>query len=722
MSPEQASGKPVDKRADVWSFGVVLLEMLTGQRLFDGETISHTLADVLRGPIDFNRLPAGTPRAIRDLLRRCLHRDVKKRLRDVGEARIAIEDALGGSALEDMSSAALPAPAAPQSVVSRALPWAVAAVLFVALGLALWAPWRLEKPVDRPLVRLDVDLGADAAFPSANNLAGTSIAISPDGTRLVYISGPPPRLFTRRLDQPKATELPGTQGAILPFFSPDGQWVGFGANGKVSKISVEGGAVLPLGEVGTFAGASWAEDGSIFVSDFGKGLLQFPAAGGAPKIVAPTVGEADLVVPQLLPGGKAIVSTACTLGGANNCNIEVLTLADSRRKILARGGQSPHYLASSTGAGHLLYLNKATLFAISFDPTTLETRGTAVPVLDDVGYATLTGGGLFDVSRTGTLIYRRWRSDVAAMTTVQWVSPSDESTGKKEPLRVTPGAYQTLRLSPDGKRIALEIREGANRDIWVYDPQRDAVTRLTFGSLNGSPVWSPDGQYVVFAKVNGGIFQARADGASPPQALTGSKTFQVPWSFTPDGKRLAYFESVGTPQIWTVPLEDQGGQLKAGTPEPFLKSNFNDQAPSFSPDGRWLAYQSNESGRTEVYVRAFPPPSSGQGGKWQVSNNGGGGPQWSRTGHELVYRSGNQLMTVSYAVNGTTFVADKPRVWIAALGGARVAIGEWDLAPDGKRVAAVIPEGTAQAPQQEHEIVMLLNFADELRRRVPVGK
>ena len=221
--------------------------------------------------------------------------------------------------------------------MARALPAlaAVLAVLVVALGLALWTPWRSEKPVDRPLVRLDVDLGADAAFPSAIPSMGSSIAISPDGTRLVYLSGTPPRLFTRRLDQPKATELPGTRGAVVPFFSPDGQWVGFGASGKVNKISVEGGAVVPLGEVGSFAGASWAEDGSIFVSDFGKGLLQFPAAGGAPTIVAPMVGETALVIPQLLPGGKAILSPACTLGGADNCNIEVLTLADGRRKILA---------------------------------------------------------------------------------------------------------------------------------------------------------------------------------------------------------------------------------------------------------------------------------------------------------------------------------------------------------------------------------------------------
>jgi serine/threonine-protein kinase len=722
MAPEQAKGRTVDRRADIWAFGVVLYEMLTSRRLFDAEDLSETLAAVLTRDVSMTTLPAAIPARLRALLRDCLIRDPRQRLRDIGDARIVLDKIIAGTS--DDAIAPLPVSATQSmSAAARALPWAVAATFAVVAGvvLMLWAPWRSEKPADRPLVRLDVDLGADVAFPSANTTAGSYIAISPDGTRLVYLSGTPPRLFTRRLDQSKATELPGTQLAVFPFFSPDGQWVGFAANGKVNKISVEGGAMVPLGEAG-HAGASWAEDGSIFVSEaFGKGLLQFPAAGGAPTIVAPLGnGEVALAVPQLLPGGKAILFAVDPgLGSSADAKtIEVLTLADGRRKVLARGGHSPHYLPSSNGTGHLVYTNRATLFAIPFDPATLETRGTAVPVLDDIASSALTGAGLFDVSRTGTLIYRRSSVGAAATATVQWVSSSDGATGKKELLRATTGAYLDLSLSPDGKRIALVITEGANRDVWVYDPQRDAITRLTFGGANGAPVWSPDGQYVVFAKLNEGIVQARADGASQPQALTGSQALQGPSSFTPDGRRLAYMEAVGVrPQIWTVPLEDQGGQLKVGKPEPFLKSNFSDWNPSFSPDGSWLAYHSNESGRIEVYVRAFPPPSSGQGGKWQISNNSGGDPRWSRGGHELVYRSGNQLMTVSYAANGTTFVAEKPRVWIAALGGT-----EWDLASDGKRVAVVIPEGSAQALQQEHVIVMLQNFSDELRRRVPLGK
>jgi serine/threonine protein kinase len=725
MAPEQARGKTVDRRADIWAFGAVLFEMLAGKRAFSGDDVQDTFVAIVRDEPDWSALPAATPAALRRLLTRCLKKDPKSRLRDIGEARILIEEIISGVAPDAESPKPESRSLRPVSGWRQMLPWAVTAAALAA-AVMLWAPWRSEKPVDRPLVRLDVDLGADVAFPPANNLAGRSIAISPDSTRLVYLSGTPTKLFIRRLDQPKSTELPGTGGAVLPFFSPDGQWVGFGANGKVNKISVEGGAVVPLAEVAGFAGTSWAEDGSIVVSEaLEKGLLLLSAAGGAPTIVAPLgKGEAALAGPQLLPGGKTLLFAGCGIGGADNCNIEVLTLPAGHRKILVRGGQSPRYLPSSNGIGHLLYLNKATLFAVPFDPNTLETRGTAAPVVDDVAYAPTTGEGLFDVSRSGTLIYRRSRGgDAAAMATLRWGSPSDGTAGKKELLRATPGAYQDPRLSPDGRRIAVAISDGANNDLWVYDPQRDAITRLTFGGDNRYPVWSPDGQNIVFAKLGLGVVQTRADGASQPQALTGSKTLQIPWSFTPDGKRLAYFEVLANPQIWTVPLDGQGGRLNAGTPERFLKSTANDSGPSFSPDGRWLAYHSNESGKGfEVYVRAFPPPSASSSsagqGKWQISNSGGSNPHWSRTGNELVYRAGNQLMMVSYAVNGNNFVADKPRVWIAALGGAGGT--DWDLAPDGRRVAVVIPEGAAEATQPEHEIVMLLNFADELRRRVPI--
>jgi serine/threonine-protein kinase len=301
------------------------------------------------------------------------------------------------------------------------------------------------------------------------------------------------------------------------------------------------------------------------------------------------------------------------------------------------------------------------------------------------------------------------------MATLQWI----DSTGRYEPLAAKPGAYLDVNLSPDGKRAALMVGEAASADLWVYDLQRDTMTRLTFGGSNRFPSWSPDGQFLVYAAAGKGIFQVRADGAAQPQILIAGKDIKIPGSFTPDGKRLAYHDfGAGKAQIWTVPLENRNGLLKAGEPEQFLKTSFTEQDPTFSPDGRWLAYRSTESGKTEVYVRAFPPPASGQGGKWQISNNGGGRPFWSRKGHELVYSSGSGFVTVRYTGSGDTFVADKPRVWIEKLG----KLLDGDMAPDGKRMLVLAPVESAETPKQDHEVVFVFNFFDELRRRVPAAK
>jgi serine/threonine protein kinase len=629
MSPEQAKGRPLDRRSDVWAFGLVFYEMLTGQRVFRGEDVSESLALVLTREPEWTLLPVETPPLIRRLLRRCLEKDRKRRLDSAADARLEIEEVLSATAVID-GTAAQPTPAR-RSAWSGALMWSWAAStlgLVVALGLAVWAPWRIDAPSDRRLIRLDVDLGADVSMPSAPT-GGSSIAISPDGTRLAYASGNPTRLFVRRLDQSTATELPGTQGATVPLFSPDGHWVGFVAGTKLNKVSVEGGAAVAIGDVAGshMAGAHWGEESGLLVSEAfaNRGLLRLPAGGGPTETIM-GLGPEELAfaVPRLLPGGKAILFATDTAMDVDTMTIEVLTLGDRKRKIVARGGQSPRFLPTSGASGYLVYTNRAALFAVPFDLETLETRGTAVRILDDVAYNSMNKGGQFDVSRTGTLVYRR--SSVEAQLTVQWVGP----TAKKEALRADPGSYGQPSLSPDGKRIALTISDGGNRDVWIFDPQRDAMTRLTFGGYNIEPKWSPDGQSLVFSTPGKGLFRVRTDGTSQPQALTRTKTFLRPWSFTPDGKRLAYLEtSVAQPQILTLPLVDEGGQWKGGTPEPFTRSTYAERLPSFSPDGRWLAYDSDESGRLEVYVRAFPPPASGQGGKWQISNSGGTGARWS---------------------------------------------------------------------------------------------
>jgi DNA-binding winged helix-turn-helix (wHTH) protein/predicted Ser/Thr protein kinase len=703
MSPEQARGKEVDKRSDIWAFGVVLYELLTGRRPFHGNDLQEMLASVVKDQPDLSAIPI----QVRPLLEKCLEKDPKKRLRDIGDAWQVGQ----GHAL-------------PPKAVHTKFGWVAAALLAAVAAISRWAPGRATQPLDRPLIRLDVDLGADVSLPPPAH-GGSNVAISPDGMRLAYASGMPPTLFTRRLDQPKATQLPGTEGASCVFFSFDGRWVGFVARDKLSKISVDGGAVVTLGDIraAEFRGASWGEDGSIVASEaFGKGLLRIPSGGGSSETVAALSGETALAFPQILPGGKAILFAAATAADVDRHTIEVLTLADHRRKILVRAGQSPRYLPTSSTVGHLVYVNKATLFVIPFDLKKLETRGEAVPILDDVAYNPVSGNGQFDVSLapsgSGTLVYRRSQGGVSGETgRLQWVGPS----GEKEPLGPKRGSHELRlsfsyycypELSPDGKEVAVDDRQ----DVWVYDQQSDAMSRLTSGGANVCPIWSPDGQYIVFSSEGKGMFQARADGAGQPQRLTQGTT-HVPYSFTADGKRLAYGDwGAGNSQIWTVPLEDQGGRLKAGKPEQFLKDSFADDHPSFSPDGRWLAYESNESEKIEVYIRPFPAPSAGQGGKWQVSTSGGVHPHWSRNGRDLLYQSGDKIMAASYTVKGETFVAGKPRVWIAKLGGTM-----WDLAADGKSVLVATPVESAEELKPEHQVVFLENFFDELRRRAPAG-
>jgi serine/threonine-protein kinase len=705
MSPEQARGKPVDKRADIWSWGVVLYELLTGVRMFQGEDAAETLAAVIHKQPDLEKAPPQT----RTLLRRCLEKDPKKRLRDISVAKELL----------------VPEETAPsRSRLGITSGWVVACGLLLISAALGWITWRATRPVQHSLVRLDVDLGSDISL-SPPTQSGSTVNISLDGARLVYsarIAGGNSRLFTRRLDQPRAVELPGTEGAQDAFFSPDGQWIGFVTGTGLNKISVQGGAIVPLAEAAGFAGATWGEDDNIILSEpFGRGLRRIPAAGGSETVLAGLGnGERGFGLPQILPGGKGVLFIK--IGGNPNSAIEVLTLPDHRRKnVIPQEGHSPHYLSVSARDGYLLFSNKATMYAVPFDLDKMEARGTPVPILDDIEYNQFSGTAQFALSATGTLIYRRaGTGGDPAMSTIQRV----DAAGTRQPLSAKPAAYSIIRFSPDGTRLAMSVIDTPGQDISVYDPQRDNTTRLTSGQENVSvPVWSrPDGKYIVFASTRGGLWWTRSDGAGQPQRLFESRAPQVPFSFTSDGKRLAYYELNPKPQIWTVQVQEDSAGLKAtGTPQQFLNDQFTDIAPVFSPDGRWLAYNSSASGNFEFYVRPFVPPASGQGGLSQVSNGGAGtnifGIAWSRTGNELYYQSGDQIMAVSYTVKGDAFVPERPRVWISKIGGF-----QWDLEPNGKRVAVVTPVVSTLAPTQEHTVVFLLNFLDYLKQQVPLNK
>jgi Tol biopolymer transport system component len=628
-------------------------------------------------------------------------------MRDAGDARIEIQEALAAP----RDSGATPVPLTSKS---KLLPWAVAATLAIIAAVALLGWWHSLRPAElKPLVRFDVDLGPDVSLGSP---MGADAILSPDGTRMVYVSQG--KLFTRKLDQPKATELGGTEAAHAPFFSPDGQWVAFFAGGKLKKISVEGGAPVVLCDARLGVGGSWGEDGNIIATlDIPAALSRIPSTGGTPTPATELAqGEIYQIWPQVLPGGNAVLFTSGILGNFSAANIQVISLKDRRRKMLLPTGMFGRYLATSNGAGHLVYINNGTLFAVAFDPNALEVRGTPVPVLEQVAYKLEGHFAQFDLSQTGTLLYRSSEGVGSGLVTVQWLY----SEGKTQPLLARPGNYIRPSLSPDGQRLALEIPEGSTRDVWIYEWQRDTMTRLTFdaGGVGLGPVWSPDGRYVVFMG-NGGIFWTRSDGAGKPQALTQSKR-QLPFSFTSDGKRLSFEEYTGTSgfTLWTMPLESDGTGLRGGKPELFLQDSFDERTPVFSPDGRWLAYTSNESGTYQVFVRAFPD----KGGKWQISSAGGSYPLWSHNRRELFFRSSdNRIMVATYTVKGDSFAADKPRVWSEKALADTGEASSYDLAPDGKRVAALMPVETPEAQKAQNHVIFLENFFDELRRKVPLS-
>jgi serine/threonine-protein kinase len=707
MAPEQARGVAVDKRADIWSFGVVLYELLTGRRLFDGDTVTDTLAAVLKTDPDWSALPAVTPAAIRRLLRRCLERDRKHRLSDMADARLEIEEALVES------------PAPPPSVMHRSLAslWWVAA-LTVTLIVTAASLWRANRPVERPLMRFDVDLGPDA-------IAGTNMAaaISGDGRRLVYlVRGPDgkPQLATRLLDESKATLLAGTENASDPFFSPDGRWIGFFAGGMMKKTPVQGGTIITLCDAAFSRGVSWGADGNIIATiTTTGGMVRVPDGGGTPQTlpIANKTGEIARRWPQVLPGGQAVLySAALTPANYEDALINVLSLKTGQQKTVVRGGYFGRYLPS----GHLLYIHQGTLYAVPFDAARLEVRGSPAPLLDDVAGNTTSGAGQFDFSQTGTFLFTSGHT-VASQYSVAWL----DAAGAIEPILAAPGTYLTPRLSPDGKWLALSGVAAAPNDLWLYDWQRGLLTRLTFtGQAHRYPVWTPDGKYIVFSAQSangGGMWWMRADRAGQAKLLMESKDVLWPASFSPDGRRLAFVQRTLETgfDVWTLPLDiSDPDRPKPGQPEPFLRTAADELAPAFSPDGHWLAYESSEAGATQVYVRPFPGP----GGIWQISTGSGTLPVWSPHGRELFYESrDNRIMVADYTARRESFDAGRPRLWSSRQIWNTIFSPNLDLSPDGKRfVVFPGPGPNIRAPQAGPvHVTFLLNFFDEVRRRIP---
>jgi len=716
MSPEQVEGKELDVRSDIFSLGAVLYEMLTGHRAFPGKSrLSVASAILEKEPAPISTIKPMRPAALVHAIRRCLAKEPEKRWQSAAD----LAGELQWIAEEGPQSGVSPAVAAQRKIRER-LGWATAVILAVAAVAALWQPWRSAPKPPQPM-RLSAEIGADA------NLFiefGTSAILSPDGTHLALIASGPDkklRIYVRSLDQLQATVLSGTENARDPFFSPDGQWLGFFADGKLKKISVQGGAAVNLCDANDDRGGSWGEDGTIvFTPDVRASLSKVSSGGGKPELLTMLDQQAREVThrwPQVLPGGKAVLFTSSSHGADyEDAEIVVYSVASGLRKTVLRGGFHARYLPD----GYLVYMHEGTMFAVVFDLKRLESTGQPAPILEGVLTEPDNGGAQFSISDAGNLVYVAGRNAVQNIS-VYWM----DHEGKFTPLRETPGGYYNPAFSPDGKRLALDISDSKRRDIWVYDLEKDLLTRLTFDAeKNIVPHWTPDGQRIVYTQEEGGTYNLwwkRADGAGDAQRLTESKNPQYTYSWRSDGKVLA-FEQLNPDtnyDILTLLMEgNEKSGWKSGEPKPFLNSVFAERSPAFSPDGRWLAYQSNESGSFEVYVRPFPGPGS----KSQISTGGGGFPKWSHNGKEIFYRTADgKIMVATYTTFADSFKADKPWLWSPGQFTASTTRTNYDLHPDGKRFAVLKAPGTGEAPKVD-KITFILDFFDELRRKVPPGK
>jgi serine/threonine-protein kinase len=706
MSPEQASGQRLDHRSDIFSFGVLLYEMLAGRRPFVGRSDLEVMQHIIHAMPE----PLGpeAPATLRLAVDKALEKAPGERYQSMREMVVDLRRLGKRTAEEAGGPVRVEASARPR-------PWVWAAGILglaAAAGVGIFVPFR-ERAPEPPLTQFSVDLGPDAVAGER-----TTIAISRDGRRIVFPtkSG----LATRALDQPNATVLAGTAGAEDPFFSPDGQWIAFFAEGKLKKVAAQGGAPLIICDSPGDRGAYWGDDGNIVFqpsSSTNNPLFRVSAEGGIPQPLT-KFGPEDVTHrwPYVLPDATGVLFTnAIQPANYDTANIDVLSLKSGQQKTLVRGGFYPRYLGAADG-GYLLYVRQGTLFAAPFDEERLELRGSPAPVLEDLASEFGMGSAHFDVSTNGVLAYRSGRS--RPVRTMAWL----DSAGRLTPLVTKPPLVDPthVRFSPDGKRLAFHLLGSTARDVWVYDIERDTLTQLTFTKRSTTWIaWTPDGKHLVYASASSpyALWWIRADGSGEPQSLLDSKNTLRPGSFTPDGARLAYVESSG--DILTLPLDlSDPEHPKPGQPEPFQTTTAVELDPAFSHDGRWMAYVSNESGRSEVYVRPFP----GAGGKWRVSTEGGWYPAWSRNGRQLLFEGADDRVMVSeFTAQGGSFYTGKPRPWspakILRVGGP---FATFDVHPDGKRLMVTLQPKDDGTKGNLH-VTFVLNFAGELRRRLTGG-
>jgi hypothetical protein len=702
MAPEQIEGMDADARTDIFALGCVLFEMITGTKAFDGQTRASLLGSILKDdPPPISKVRPIAPSSLDRVVAACLAKNPDDRWQSARDLQRELQWVASGA-----GNAAPGASAVETGKERCALPILAAAVASaVIVGGAVWMLTR-PAPNVAPAVHLEAPPNPGVSLWIDN--VAPDVAISPDATHIAYTGGNG-QLYVRSLGEDRSTPLEGTVNSRGPFFSPDGEWIGFFQITDLKKVAVRGGppVVVCAGCAGGNRGAAWASDDTIiFAAQAGNsGLLRVSAGGGTPTPIAKPdaqKGESAYAWPHLLPGDRAVLFTVFA-GALNDGTIAVRDLQTGTQKLLVRGGASSLYVRS----GHLVYGAAGTLRAIRFDPATLTVSGSAIPVLEHV--ATKSAGS-FDIGVSSRGVAAYITGDQSVLDVVSF-----DRHGNQERLNLPPRAYVSLRVSPDGQRIAADIRDQEN-DIWVWDISRRTLNRVTAGAfVEQTPVWTPDGRRIAFSSSRQGltsIFWQAADGTGEAERLTASSRTQMPLCFTPDGQSLIFREidpdsTFGV--LFVLPL--QGDR----TPRPLMRTPANVSQAALSPDGHWLAYQSTESGQDEIYVRPFPQVESGH---TQVSTDGGSRPVWAPTGHELFYL-GSRFRLLSVALQPSPFVMGNPTpVFSFGLASVVGLSRFFDVTPDG-HVLAVRSLAPKDAPEQPNQLRVILNWDEELKRLAP---
>jgi Tol biopolymer transport system component len=699
MAPEQARGKAVDKRADIWAFGCVLYEMLTASRAFDGDDVTVVMASIIKSEPEWKGLPHDTPRTVRTVLQRCLQKDPKQRLRDIGDARLALEGAFDAATAPDT---AVPATQPPAAGWRRTMPWVGGAIAGAVLGGAV--SWGLltnrGTGEARSVTRFGITLPAIDRLPSAT---GTLVAISPDGQTLLYrtlrTGETGFRLYRRTMDRFDATPVGDLNAGESAFFSPDSQWIAFTVGNTLKKMPAAGGPSQTVAELpGRERGASWGSDDTI-VSSAGSTLVRVSAAGGTPTIIARSDNGSELWYPQVLPGGRVLYTASDPRPDA--AELWVLVTETGERRMLLPGSAG-----RLLPTGHLVFLRGGSLWAVRFDLDRLMVVGTPVPVIEQVRVE--PGGAVqFSVADNGTLVYLP--GGVATGRRLVWV----DREGREEPIAAPSRSYNYPRISPDGSRVAVDMRD-QDQDVWIWEFARRTLTRLTFDSaVDTYPIWTPDGRRVLFfsdREKTLALFWQASDGTGSAERLLTYTGALDQGSVSPDGTRVILRVRGGTG-------EDLGMLSLQGTPrlEPLLHSKFIERNGEVSPDGRWIAYQSNESGSMEVYVRPFPQVDSG---RWQVSDGTGTKPVWAQKGRELLYVSSNATLMSTPILAGSSFSFGNPTpVMDLRDYGLGNAGRDFDVTPDGRRLL-LMKDGLQEAGSAQIRVVQ--NWTEDLERLVPL--